>query len=182
MSERKVGVVELLQSDHQRVEVKLSDLDAMADPSLANYFCELREELVRHEVAEETVVYPAVRQLQGGDKIADSCIEEQSEAEELLADMEKVQDDVSKLRTELGRLRSAVLKHAKHEESEVFPLLKGSLPEEDLVRLGQRYEKALAAAPTHPHPHAPDTPPGNLVAGPLAALVDRARDAMKAAV
>jgi hypothetical protein len=36
-------------------------------------------------------------------------------------------------------------------------------------------------APTHPHPNAPDTPPGNMVLGPVAALADRFRDAMRKA-
>jgi hypothetical protein len=47
------------------------------------------------------------------------------------------------------------------------------------VRLGERYKQAKAAAPTHPHPHAPDTPPANVVSGPVTALADRVRDAIR---
>jgi Thiamine pyrophosphate enzyme, N-terminal TPP binding domain len=36
-----------------------------------------------------------------------------------------------------------------------------------------------AATPTHPRPRAPDTPPGNRLLGPVAALFDKARDAIK---
>lgn len=43
--------------------------------------------------------------------------------------------------------------------------------------LGRRYSHPGASGPTHPHPSPPDTPPGNLVAGPVAALFDRIRDA-----
>lgn len=83
-------VVELLKSDHQRVEELLSRLDATPLSDLENYYCGLREELVRHEVAEELIVYPAFRELvPGGDLIAESCIKEQSEAEEALAALEK---------------------------------------------------------------------------------------------
>jgi hypothetical protein len=32
-------------------------------------------------------------------------------------------------------------------------------------------------APTHPHPRSPDEPPGNIIAGAGAALMDRALDA-----
>jgi hypothetical protein len=35
---------------------------------------------------------------------------------------------------------------------------------------------AKSTAPTRPHPHAPAAPPGNLLAGPVAAVVDRVRD------
>ena len=43
------------------------------------------------------------------------------------------------------------------------------------MSLGQRYEKAKKAAPSHPHPHAPDSPPGNVVLGPIAAVFDKVR-------
>jgi hypothetical protein len=40
---------------------------------------------------------------------------------------------------------------------------------------------AKATAPTHPHPKAPNQPPGNILLGPIAAIIDRARDAARAA-
>jgi hypothetical protein len=36
-------------------------------------------------------------------------------------------------------------------------------------------------APTHPHPHGPDGPIGNLLVGPFVGMVDRVRDAIAAA-
>jgi hypothetical protein len=41
------------------------------------------------------------------------------------------------------------------------------------------YERAQQTAPTHPHPHAPDTPPGNLIVGSMTAVTDRVRDALR---
>jgi hypothetical protein len=34
-------------------------------------------------------------------------------------------------------------------------------------------------APTRPHPQAPNTPPGNVIAGAAAAVTDKARDMLK---
>lgn len=176
------NIVELLLRDHRKVETMLTKLDTTPDNKLGDYFCGLREELVRHEVAEELIVYPAFRKnVQGGDEIADACIAEQSKAEEKLAQLEKEDTTTVSFRTQLGDLRQAVLMHANHEEREVFPALQQNTSVTDLDQLGERYEKALKAAPTHPHPHAPDTPPGNTVMGPIAALMDRMRDAMRAA-
>ena len=42
--------------------------------------------------------------------------------------------------------------------------------------LREAFEKARDKAPTHPHPHAPSTPPANVVAGAVAAPVDKVRD------
>ncbi|MGH9043272.1 MAG: hemerythrin domain-containing protein, partial [Acidimicrobiales bacterium] len=76
-------------------------------------------------------------------------------------------------------LRSSVLDHAAAEERNIFPLLQTVESQDARSRLGARYEKAKASAPTHPHPGAPDTPPGNKILGPIAAFFDRARDAAK---
>jgi hemerythrin superfamily protein len=173
-------VVSSVRADHDKVEHLLSSLDSTADSGLAEYFCQLREELVRHEVAEELIVYPAFRRnVPGGDAIADRRISEQSEAEAALARLEKHENEPVVLRAGLLQLRRDVLEHAENEEREVLPALETHTKAKDLQDLGQRYRKALDSAPTHPHPHMPDTPPGNVLLGPIAAVVDRMRDAMR---
>ncbi|MGH8995313.1 MAG: hemerythrin domain-containing protein [Acidimicrobiales bacterium] len=169
------GIVNLLLEDHQSAEQGLDEFmkaDPEARPEL---FWKLTDELVRHEVAEEVVVYPTVRKL-GWDAVANARIAEQAEAEEQLARMEKLEPSAPEFMAEFTDLRAAVLEHAKSEQSEVFPLL-AKAPSELQVELGQRYQAAKRAAPNHPHPHAPDTPPGNKIVGPIAALIDRVRDA-----
>jgi hypothetical protein len=47
------------------------------------------------------------------------------------------------------------------------------------MQLGEKMVKAKAMAPTHPHPHAPNTPPGNIMAGPMAAMADKVRDFLR---
>jgi hemerythrin superfamily protein len=176
------SVIELLLRDHEMAKSLLEELDSKSEDELRDYFCNLREELVRHEVAEELIVYPAFRKhVDGGDAIADACIAEQSKAEETLAALEKEDPAGASFRIQLAELRRAVLSHAKHEETDVFPALESHTQRSELGELGDRYDKALEVAPTHPPPHAPDTPPGNKVLGPMAALVDRVRDAMRAA-
>ena len=140
------GVVNLLSQDHQSAEQRLDEFmesDPEARPEL---FWKLTDELVRHEVAEEVVVYPAVRKL-GRDSIANARIAEQSEAEEQLARMEKLEPSAPEFMAEFTDLRAAVLEHAKREESEVFSLL-ANAPSELQVELGQRYQTAKRAAPT----------------------------------
>lgn len=170
-------VVQLLEEDHKLVQSRLESLSASAASGRGELFWKLTNDLVRHEVAEEVVVYPALREIPGGDAIADARIAEQSEAEEKLAHMEKLDAASPEFASELSSLKAAVLEHAKAEEETAFAMLLSALPSDRRIELGQRYTKAKDAAPTHPHPHAPDTPPGNVVLGSLAALVDRVRDA-----
>lgn len=171
------GIVTLLVEDHRSVEQRMADFVGTAPDSRAEAFWKLTDELVRHEVAEEVILYPALRSLPGGDRLADQRITEESEAEAQLARMEKLDPTSPEFMAEFTDLRAAVLEHAKAEERQVFPLVNEKVSSVRLVDLGERYQKAKHSAPNHPHPHAPDTPPGNKVVGPLAALIDRIRDA-----
>ena len=46
----------------------------------------------------------------------------------------------------------------------------------ELADLGQTMAEAKKSAPTHPHPRASDTPPGNSVVGTIAGVIDRVGD------
>jgi hemerythrin superfamily protein len=173
-------VIGLLLEDHQKVEQLFDRF--RTEGNNAQLFNELTNTLVRHEVAEEEIIYPEVRKrLSDGERLANERIAEQAEAEERLAKMEKEGTDSSDFGEDLVDLREAVLAHAEKEERLVFTPLAGVLDLDRRRQLGERYERAKAAAPTHPHPHAPDTPPGNLLVGPIAAFIDRVRDAMRKA-
>jgi hypothetical protein len=64
-------------------------------------------------------------------------------------------------------------------EEHHIPKIRKALSPADLRDLGEQMAKAKEVAPTHPHPRAPDEPPGNLVAGAAAAVVDRGRDLVR---
>jgi hemerythrin superfamily protein len=170
-------IVTLLKTDHETAKALLQRFDSLSGDR-EGYFCEVVHTLVGHEVAEELVLYPIVREIPTGDAVADSRIAEQAEAEQLLADMES--DDPSSVEfiQKFYKLRSAVLEHAEAEESTVFPLLEQNTSTQQRAEMGSRYSKAKDRAPTHPHPHAPDTAPGNKLLGPIASIFDRARDAV----
>jgi hemerythrin superfamily protein len=173
-------VVELLLADHAEAKALLGRFDQIAPTERASYFCEVVSELVRHEVAEEHVVYPIIRHaIPGGKQEAEARIAEESAAEELLAEMEKLDPTSAEFATKFITLREAVLSHASSEEASTFPILQRMEDAESRLALAGRYEHAKAKAPTHPHPHAPDAPPGNLVLDPVAHLFDKARDALR---
>ena len=79
----------------------------------------------------------------------------------------------------LIELRTAVLQHAHAEENEVFPYLRGATSPSDRAQMAGEYERARQTAPTHPHPHAPNTPPGNLIVSSITASSPAAGDALR---
>ena len=79
----------------------------------------------------------------------------------------------------LVQLMGNVRHHVDEEETELFPKLQASVSSAELQEMGGKLAAAKKLAPTHPHPNAPNTPPGNLVGGVAAAVMDKARDALK---
>ena len=66
--------------------------------------------------------------------------------------------------------------HVNEEETEYFPKVRDELGRTALGDLGEAMVAAKAIAPTHAHPRSADTPPGNLVMGAAAGVVDRVGD------
>jgi hemerythrin superfamily protein len=139
---------------------------------------QLTVEVIRHAVAEEAQLYPLIRKVfPNGDEVADHEIEEHSEVEALLKKLEKLDPTDAEYEPTLTQVMNDLEHHATDEETNVFPALRAKLPESELMELGDKIRTTKKIAPTHPHPAAPDTPPWNKLAGPMAGLVDRARDA-----
>src|SRR6185437_6140227 len=81
-------LVSVITQDHNAVRQRLSEFDSASPGSREELFWKLTDQLVRHEVAEQVVVYPALRELPGGGEVADLRIAEEENAEKLLASME----------------------------------------------------------------------------------------------
>ena len=174
-------VVSLLTQDHEAVKQRFVEFDGVPPEARAELFWKLTDQLARHEVAEEVVVHPVIREEPGGEAIIEARLAEEEEAERLLARMEKLDPTTEEFMGALRDLESAVLNHAEMEEYEAFPLLVGNEDNGRLLLLGQKYKGAKLEAPNHPHPHAPNTPPGNKIVGPFAAFFDRLRDSARSA-
>jgi hemerythrin superfamily protein len=175
------GIIEALRHDHDEVREMFARLEAATGEQRRELFQQLLGELVRHEVAEEEILRP-VSKRDAGEAIANARIKEESRAEELLKDMEKIDPDSAEFTSKLAKLRRAVERHAEAEETKEFPRVAKKETAERLEHMGRAYEVAKMAAPTRPHPSAPNTPVANMLAGPFAAVIDRARDAVRDAL
>jgi hypothetical protein len=169
-------VIEFLLSQHQQVRGMLDDVLAGSGQERQRAFDAVREMLARHETAEEMIVRPLTRKAPDGERVAEGRMQEENRAKEVLADLEKMDVGSAEFTTTFTEFRQAVLDHAQAEETQEFPLLRQSTDPEALVKARDRVKRAEAMAPTHPHPSAKTTA-ANYVAGPFAAMLDRARDA-----
>ena len=73
-------------------------------------------------------------------------------------------------------LIESVRHHVKEEEQDLFPKVTKKIDKRGLEALGKAMETAKKIVPSRPHPRAPDTPPGNVIAGLGASMLDKAKD------
>ncbi|MFD9006553.1 hemerythrin domain-containing protein [Streptomyces sp. NPDC059582] len=173
------NVVEELMADHREVDEMFGQIQAMTGggQELRDLVDEVTIELVRHSVAEEQYLYPAVREhIEGGDRIADKEIADHGRVEKILKQLEKTDTDDLAGNPLLPQLMDEVMAHVRDEEDNLFPMLRQACSSDMLEELGDKVRRAKAMAPTRPHPSAPDTPPANKLLAPGIGLVDRARD------
>ena len=125
--------------------------------------------------------YPEARHAAGGSEVVEARLQEEHDAKQVLADLDGMKVTDPGFADGFATLRQAVLAHAESEERDEFPLLQGNTDAKTLIRMASAVRAAEAMAPTHPNPGV-ESMTANLVAGPIASLVDRTRDAVRAAL
>jgi hemerythrin superfamily protein len=170
-------VVDILTTDHHEVMDLLGQIPT-AEPAQRRDMTEtVIAELMRHSVAEEMYVYPAMREhLPDGEREVQHDIEEHQQLVEVMKELEDVDASDPRFLERLGRLEEVLRDHVSDEESDQFPQLRARLSREQLVEIGRKVETAKKAAPTRPHPSAPHSELFHKSVGPGVGLVDRLRD------
>lgn len=171
-------VIQLLEAQHTEIKrLFAATLESRAEERERAFF-ELRRLLAVHETAEEEIIHPHARSmLSNGDAIVDDRLHEEQSAKTVLTELEDMSVDSDEFTAKLTSLRDAVIEHAEHEERDEFHVLRAEIPAEESQRLVNAVALAESIAPTRPHPHI-NTAGENILVGPFAAMLDRARDAI----
>lgn len=176
-------VVQFLTAQHNLIKDMFDDVfSASSDDARQKAFVDLRQLLAVHETAEEMIVHPRARgELDRGDEIVDARLSEEHDAKIQLQDLEKLDIGSEEFIDGLRKLQQSVVEHADREETEEFNRLQREISAEELKRLASAVRAAEAIAPTRPHPGV-ESVKANVVAGPFASMLDRARDAIESAL
>ncbi|MEX5271715.1 hemerythrin domain-containing protein [Kocuria sabuli] len=175
---RGTDVVDILTADHRDM---LELIGRIKDTPEADRRRGLADtviaEVMRHAVAEEMYVYPAVEEhVPNG---AEEVEHDKKEHDEIVQVMKRLEDaDASgPVFLELvGELEAQLRHHIDDEESDQFPKLRAGIPADQLVALGEKVQTAKKLAPTRPHPHAPHSELFHKTVGPGVGMIDRLRD------
>ena len=166
----------LLKKDHDEVEQLFKSFEKLGEGAAKRrrqIVDKVIEALSGHAAIEEQVFYPQVRR-----SIPDATPEVLESLEEhhivkwTLSELEDMEPTDERFGAKVMVLMESVRHHVKEEETELFPKVRKALSRAELEELGSSLAAAKTAAPTRPHPRAPDTPPGNVIAQTLTAPVD----------
>lgn len=130
-----------------------------------------------HEVAEEVVVWPAVREhCRDGDQLVVEVLAQERRAKRAVNELAHLSPGTEEFMACVHTIAGLARAHLSYEENQVWPRLADAVRGADLDRMAEQWGIVRRAAPTRPHPHTP--PDHRLLAavGPLVGRVDRARD------
>ena len=171
-------VVAFLKAQHEEIKRLFATVADASGPEREEQFTALRRLLAVHETAEEEIVHPRARhELDGGEQIVAARLNEEHQAKEALSKLEKLDVGSPEFTSAFATLRRDVEAHAQAEETQEFARLAAELDDGQLARMRRAVELAESMAPTRPHPGV-ESRAANMLAGPFAMMLDRARDAI----
>jgi hemerythrin superfamily protein len=173
-----VDVVDILTADHREMIALIAQIHAAPDGSQRRDLADtLIAEVMRHAVAEEMFVYPAIEDhVPNGKEEVEHDKKEHDDIVKLMKQLEKAEPSDASFMDLIPELEGQLTHHAGDEESDQFPKLRQHIPREKLVDMGEKVEKAKKLAPTRPHPSAPHSELLHKTVGPGVGMVDRLLD------
>lgn len=171
-------VVDILTADHREmIELLARIKDAPVPAERRDLADTVIAEVMRHAVAEEMYVYPAVeKHVPNGAEEVKHDKEEHDEIVQIMKSMEDVDASDPAFMGLVQKLEERLRHHANDEETDQFPQLRAHIPADELIDLGEKVERAKKLAPTRPHPHAPHSELFHKTIGAGVGMVDRLRD------
>jgi len=137
-------VVSIISKQHALARQLIGTVKAAAPDARANLFGELAAMLHAHETAEQSVVYPAIRELgDEGERVAQQRISEEEQASQVLAELEASDPWTPDFEQSFMGFSGSVEQHARSEEAEVLPLLE-KFDDARRAKLGDAFVSAQA--------------------------------------
>lgn len=172
----------VLRSDHAAIKRALAELRSNADPTeTGELFEQLCADIVRHFVAEEQYLLPAVRDhLPNGRDTFEASFVEHHQIEEMLRKLDHDDTTDAQISTVLDELTAAIDEHVAAQQEHVLPDLVQAVEELDLAELGDGVLGAEQLAPTHPRAFAPRSATVSKITSWLTGLVEKALDSRDA--
>ena len=136
-----MNAIELLKSDHDKVDRLFQKVKATEESEHQALFEKIKEELEIHTHIEETIFYPKIKEEPELEDIVLEGIEEHHQAKIFLRELSALAEDSEKFEPKLKVLMEDITHHVQEEEGEMFPKVQELFDESTLEELGAEMEK-----------------------------------------
>ena len=134
-----MDAIALLEADHRKVEKLLNQLDETTERAVKtreDLFSSLRNELVAHEMVEEEIFYPALKEHPRARDIVLEGYEEHHVVDEIMAELEEVSFDDETWSAKFSVMKENLEHHIEEEEGDMFKKARQVLDKGELATLG----------------------------------------------
>lgn len=136
-------IYEALKRDHEDVKGLLEELCSLRDDDEYRYVLieEIRNHLIPHSRAEESVFYNTLRAVNADKKIVFHGFQEHLEAETLLRALQVMDKMNMSWKATAEKLRDAIFHHVEEEETEIFEEAKMAFTSEEAEAMCVAFEQ-----------------------------------------
>ena len=167
-------IVDVLTEEHAALRTLAGPVGGPDDDGTA--YLAWSDRVIRHEIAEELVVYPVLLRYDGGMAVVDSRLDDQSDIEHQLVALGREAVGTAPFHRGAARLVLSHLSHLEREDSQVLPILASRVCRRRRVDLGRRFRQVQQVAPLHQLPDGARVPTGRTVVDRTSALSVWLRD------
>jgi hemerythrin superfamily protein len=138
-------LLRILLTQHASVKDMLDQVEEASGAKRKKLFEQLTTTLKAHETAEESVVRPVTKET-AGDAVADARNAEESEANEIIAALSRLDIDSVEFDDQFAEFKQAVSDHAEAEETQEFPTIQSGRSVAERKQLGDEFLAQFEAA------------------------------------
>lgn len=134
-----MDAIGLLENDHKKMKKLLEEIDSTGDAAKVTrekLFARIREELRVHELIEEKIFYPALKDHPKAKDVVLEGYEEHHAVDVLLEELEDVPFDDERWGPKMTVIKENIEHHIEEEEEEMFKKARSILDDDELDRLG----------------------------------------------
>jgi hemerythrin-like domain-containing protein len=146
-----VNALTMLMDDHKKVKGLLADLESTTERGVKTrqeLFSKIKQELTVHEIIEEEIFYPALKEHPRAKEIVLEGIEEHNVVDTIMGELEALPVEDETWGAKAKVMKENIEHHIEEEEGEMFDKARQVFDREELETLGdqmaRRKEEALS--------------------------------------
>jgi len=137
-TDNEISIRDLIRLDHTKTDALFAEILTSNDAQkIQEYFGQLYKDLSAHSVAEEQVVYPAVRSYYENTQ---DLYNEQSEVKRMLDEIKAINPSSSDFKARTEQLMAAVKHHTTQEENEMFAKISDNFSDEQQKQMATEFK------------------------------------------